>query len=58
MGVEPEAGGSAGRVVAAGTLEHATPVVHDVGRNVNAGVSPVHERAIHPDLASSRKSHR
>ena len=29
----------------------------DVGRDVNSGIRPVHELAIHPDLAGPGKSH-
>jgi hypothetical protein len=57
MGIETEAGRALRCRVAPRALEHAAPVVDDVRRDVNRRVLPVHERAVHPDLAGPRKSH-
>ena len=38
------------RLVAADPLEHARAVVEPVGADVDLGVGPVHELAVHPDL--------
>ena len=51
MGVEPETGGAARGVVAARPFEHAAAVVHHVRADVNLGIRPVDERAVHPDFA-------
>jgi hypothetical protein len=32
--------------------------VNDVGRDMDCGVVPVHELAVHPNLAGPRKRHR
>ena len=48
--VQPEDGGAALGVVAADALEDAGAVVQAVRADVDPGVRPVHELAVHPDL--------
>ena len=55
VGVEPEAGRALKRVVAPRAFEDCAAVVNDVGRDVDLGICPVHELAVHPDLAGPRK---
>src|SRR5690606_22143422 len=57
MGVDPEAGRPPPRLVAARALEDAAAVMYDVGGDVDGGLRPVDERAIHPDLAGARERH-
>ena len=57
MRVEAEAGRAVARVVAPRALEDAAAVVDDVGGDVDLGVRPLHELAVHPDLAGPRESH-
>ena len=47
---EPEDRGALGRVVAANAFEDAGPVMQAVDADVNLGVGPVDELAVHPDL--------
>ena len=56
--VEPEAGRSLRRGVAAGAFEHAAAVVDDVRGDVDGRVLPRHQLAVHPDLARPGKCHR
>ena len=45
-----------GVLVAARAFEDAAAVVHDVRGDVNLGVRPVDERAVHPDFAGAGKA--
>jgi hypothetical protein len=47
---EPEDGGAARGLVAADALEDAGAVVEPVRSDVDPGIGPVHELAVHPDL--------
>src|SRR5207253_10568760 len=47
---ETEHGRAFGRVVAADALEHAGAVMEAVNPDMNLGVGPVDELAVHPDL--------
>ena len=38
-------------VVGAHTFERAAAVVQGVGQHVDLGIAPVHQLAVHPDLA-------
>ena len=53
MAVEAEAGRALGGAVAARAFEHARAVVNHVRRDVDLRVGPIHQRAVHPDLAGS-----
>src|SRR5207248_4553292 len=57
MRVEPEAGRSFRRLVTAGAFEDRAAVVDDVRRDVDLGVGPIHQRAVHPDLPRARETH-
>src|SRR4029078_9520780 len=48
--LEAEDSGAALGVVAADALEDSGAVVQAVGADVNPGIRPVHELAVHPDL--------
>jgi hypothetical protein len=48
--VETEYGSALRRVVGTDALEYASPVVDDVGKEVDGGVVPRHELAIDPDM--------
>ena len=54
--VEPEAGRAFRRLVAARAFEDAAAVVDDVRGDVDLGVLPVHQLAVHPDLARPGKA--
>src|SRR5918995_2319744 len=56
--VEPEARGSLGRVIAPCAFEYAGSVVDDMRADVDAGVRPIDERAVHPDFASTKRHDR
>ncbi len=53
MAVESEARRALGGAVAARAFEHARAVVNHVRRDVDLRVGPIHQRAVHPDLAGS-----
>ena len=54
---EPEDAGTVVGLVGADPLEHAHAVVERVGEDVDAGVVPVDELAVHPDLLGGGDGH-
>jgi hypothetical protein len=47
---EPEDGRALGRLVGANSLEDTRAVVEPMGADVDLGVGPVNELAVHPDF--------
>ena len=55
--VEAEAGRALRRVVAARALEDTAAVMDDMRRDMDLGVRPVHQGAVHPDFAGPAEGH-